>query len=166
MPTPLSTIPTGDDRSPRNAGREDLLASRTVCRFCRSVFPKGTAPPGWCRGAQGGEAPGSGWFCLDLPQQRGFRKEHEKDEIREISRDGRMTSGWAATSPYVRLLRCLYSMQRLCPKQGCQVDPRRISGLRRNPPLSRPARIPVRLLLTCNCFLSLMAFLQSAGAWS
>lgn len=83
-----------------------------------------------------------------------------KDEIREISTDGRMTSGWTATSPYVRLLRCLYSMQCLCLKRGEIGGPCRISGLPVNPPSRLPEQAPARLLLSCNCFLSFMAFLQ------
>ena len=87
-----------------------------------------------------------------------------KDEIREISTDGRMYSGWTATPPYVRLLRCLYSMQCLCLSQGKLGGPCRISGLTGSLPVSRPERIPARLVFSCNCFLSFMAFLQFLAA--
>lgn len=133
---------------------------RTLCRICSSgTAQRELRPPAAAGGRQGGGAFGPVGF-LDLPLQRGSRKEHEMDEIGEISRDGRMTSGWAATSPYVRLLRCIYLMQRLCLKRGDLLGPRRISGLQAGLPVSRRRRAPVRPLRSCNCFLSLMAFLQ------
>ena len=161
MPDPLSMASCGDARSPRNAPRGGICSlSGQFVGFAPGSSQKGSRPPAFAAGRQGGEAPWSGWIFWIYPC-KGASGKNEREGMRsEISRDGRMTTGWAATSPYVRLLRCLYSMQCLCRIPGQIGDPRRISGLRRSLPVSRPARTPDLRLLSCNCFPSLMAFLQ------
>lgn len=123
-------------------------------------FPKrDRAPRLLPRGARG-EAPESGWIFWIYPWKGAMGMNKREGMRSEISRDGRMNSGWSATSPYVRGLRCLYSMQRLCLKWSDRGRPRRIRGLRRALPVSLPGWLPVPPLRSCNCFLSLMAFLQ------
>lgn len=150
----------GDRRSPRTSPRPLLHAFRTVCRICPVNRPKGNAPPGFRRGAPRGEAPCSGWILRIYPCKGASGKNMRWVEIEGISKDGRMTTGWSATSPSVHLLRCLYLMQSLYLKPFESGASRRISGLQGGPPASPPERAPAGPLLSCNCFLSLMAFLQ------
>ena len=162
MPDPLSPVAPLERPVRHRAlpGRNYTLSGQLV-GFARGVRPKRDRAPGDCRGAQRGEAPESGWIFWIYPWKGAIGKNMREGMRSGISRDGRMNSGWAATSPYVRLLRCLYSMQCLCLKRGDPGDPRRIRGLRRGLPVSRPARLPGRPLRSCNCFLFLMAFLQT-----
>lgn len=160
MPAPLFPSTHGEAGSPWEGFAADLHPLRPVCRKCLGgSAQRDRAPRLLPRGARG-EAPESGWIFRIYPWKGAIGKNKREGMRSEISRDGRMNSGWSATSPYVRLLRCLYSMQRLCLKWGDLGHPRRISSLRGGLPVFPPARTPALPLRSCNCFLSLMAFLQ------
>ena len=104
------------------------------CLTVSAVPSKGVAPLGSCRGALGGRRLESGLGFWIYPCKGASGKNMRKDEIRVISKDGRLDSGWTATSPYLRLLRwsCLGAIT--MPSFGEDGGPCRIICLKRHLP--------------------------------